>query len=183
MLLAFPPPPLPLPSPLPASQSCFQHPPPQRLRIHFLPVFRPQMLRRQRRPNRSPTSPPYLSPTSPSPQLRNPSPYARFDLRPAFRCFALLPLLPGTAAQPLRFRNSPSSAPLRPPAATARSSPEPAPPLDSTPPCSSPLPPIYPPSGSLIRGHFYRGQKGTLSSRYNSTTTNRHSKLIGFDLY
>ena len=69
--------------------------------------------------------------------------------------------------------SSASTTSWRPPAATGDSSLSPALPPASTPSRSSRFAPIGPPFGGLIRGHFYRAQKGTLSSRYNITLAAR----------
>src|SRR5438445_961938 len=170
VFLALPPTTVYPPLPLAAPQPLRQHPAPQRFGIHPQSILRGQVLRRQRRtetlahptavlfPHQMQHLPPKLRVVS---TMRGPSCAAVLQTRS--------PLFPIPLPPPLRL---PLPQPHQPPRnhhpqlLAAHSGPH----LDSPQP---PLAHLCPPQSGLLsevvlRGHFYRGQKGTLSSRYNS---------------
>src|SRR5437879_1907994 len=170
VLLALAPSPVPPPLPLATPQPFRQHPASQRFGIHLQPILRCQVLRRQRGPEALTDRPTVLLAHQPQhllPKLllvstiRWPSRAAVLQTRGAF--------LPIPLPQPLRLPAAHAHQPRRihhPQLLAAHSRQH----FYSS---QLPLAHLRPPQSDLLsevllRGHFYRGQKGTLSSRRNS---------------
>src|SRR6202008_2876164 len=169
MFLALPAPPMPSPPPLATPQALRQHPAPQRLRVDGQPILAGQMLRRQRWPKALVHGPAillpyqlqYLPPEFPlMGAIRQPSRTAVLQPGSTFLAIALpqplhLPITHAHQPASIHQQQLPTAHPRQHSHTLQLLLGHPCPPQSDL------LPEV------LLRGHFYRGQKGTLSSRYN----------------
>src|ERR1700741_3872522 len=176
MFLALPPLPVPSPSPLATPQALRQHPAPQRLRVDVQPILASQMLRRQRWPKALAHDPAVLLPYQLHyllPEIPLMGPIRRLSRAAVLQ--PRRPFLPIALPQPLHL----PVAPAHPPASIHQQQLPTASPRQPSHPFQLPPAHLRPPQSDLLSevslgGHFYRGQKGTLSSRYNRVAHDNH---------
>jgi len=172
MFLALAPPAVLSPLPFAAPQPLRQHPAPQRLRIHLQPILAGQVLRCQCRTEALAHCPAVFLPHQmhylpPKRRVVRAIGYPPCTTMPQSR----RPFFPVALPQPLRLpvAHAQQSPCIHHPQLLALHT------CQHFHPAQLPLAHLCPPQSDLLpevllRGHFYRGQKGTLPSRYNSVS-------------